>query len=102
VNVNESTKTIGNRYWVGNFAWFLTWYWNRAKFWYQYITSEWYNMTFYAQLLWTHQLLTKKKIVTLSILLEIHTFYVCPSTIETSFNLDYKPEEITERLLKGN
>jgi len=34
-------------------------------------------------------------------LLEIHTFYVCPSTIETRFYPDSKPDEITVRLLKG-
>jgi len=33
-------------------------------------------------------------------LFEIHSFYLCPSTIETCFFLDSKPE-ITERLLKG-
>jgi len=57
-------------------------------------------MAFYAEFLRTHQLLpllppTSPKKVTLSILLEIHTFYVCPSTIETRFYLDSKPEEIT-------
>jgi len=35
---------------------------------------------------------------TLSILLDIHTFYVCHSTIETYFYLNSKPEEITKRL----
>jgi len=34
-------------------------------------------------------------------LLEIYTFYVYPFTIETRFYRDSKPEEITERLLKG-
>jgi len=52
-------------------------------------------MTFYAQLLRTHQLLSKKAFL-LSILLEIHTFYVCLSTIETRFYTDSKPEETTE------
>jgi len=47
------------------------------------------------KLLRTHQLFSLKK------LLEIHTFYVCPSSIETRFYPDSKPEETTERLLKG-
>jgi len=34
-------------------------------------------------------------------LLKILTFCVCPSTIETHFYPDSKPEEITRRLLKG-
>jgi len=35
------------------------------------------------------------------ITLKIHAFYVCPSTIETRFYANSKPEEITERLLKS-
>jgi len=55
-------------------------------------------MTFYAQLLRTHQLLSKRKkkkktYSTLSILYEIKHFYVCPSTIETRFYPDTKPEK---------
>jgi len=57
-------------------------------------------MIFYVQLLRTHQLLSTKNI-TLSILLEIHTFFVCPSTIEARFYPDSEPEENTEKLLKG-
>jgi len=34
-------------------------------------------------------------------LLEIHTFYACSLTIAIRFYLDSKPEEITERQLKG-
>jgi len=44
---------------------------------------------------------SKKKNVTLSILLEFLTFHVCPSTIETRFYPNSKLEEITERLLKS-
>jgi len=57
-------------------------------------------MTFYAELSGTHQLLSIKK-RTLSILLEIHTFYVCLSTIETRFYPASKSEKNAERLLKS-
>jgi len=58
-------------------------------------------MTFYAQLLRTQQLLLKKKRYFKHIARNLHFLCVSISTIETRFYPDSKPEENTERLLKG-